>query len=59
VIVDKGEEVSHKDIKRGRESKRYEGERNQRYDVGKRSIKIEHTSRGSKLMNHLLHLCVH
>jgi hypothetical protein len=51
VIVDKGGEVSHKDIERGRESKRYEGERKQRYDFGKGSIKIEHTSRGSKLMN--------
>jgi hypothetical protein len=51
VIVDKGGEVSHKDIERGRESKRY--------DIGKGSIKIEHTSRGSKLMNHVLHLYVH
>jgi hypothetical protein len=57
VIVDKGGEISHKDIERGRESKK--GERNQRYDIGKGSIKIEHTSRGSKLMNHLLHLYVH
>jgi predicted GNAT family acetyltransferase len=51
VIVDKGGEVSHKDIERRKESKRY--------DIGKESIKIEHTSRGSKLMNHLLHLYVH
>jgi hypothetical protein len=47
----KGGEVSHKGIVRGRESKRY--------DIVKRSIKIEHTSRGSKLMNYLLHLYVH
>jgi hypothetical protein len=46
VIVDKGGEVSHKDIERGRESKN--GERNQRYDIGKVSIKIEHTSRGEQ-----------
>jgi hypothetical protein len=49
-------------LQRGRESK--EGEKakreiNQRYDIGKGSIKTEHTSRGSKLMNHLLHLYVH
>jgi hypothetical protein len=46
VIVDKGGEVSHKDVERGRESKN--GERNQRYEIGKRSIKIEHTSRGEQ-----------
>jgi hypothetical protein len=64
VIVDKEEEVSHKDIERGRESKKggekaKRGRESKRYDVGKGSIKIEHTSRGSKLMNHLLHLYVH
>jgi hypothetical protein len=61
VIVDKGGEKSHKDKKlscKGGE-RSSEGERNQRYDIGKRSIKIEHTSRGSKLMNYLLHLYVH
>jgi hypothetical protein len=46
-----GGEVSHKGIERGRESKRY--------DIGKGSIKIEYTSRGSKLMNYLLHLYVY
>jgi hypothetical protein len=51
VIIDKGGEVSHKDIERRRESKKY--------DVGKGLIKIEHTSRGSKLVNHLLHFYVH
>jgi hypothetical protein len=35
-----------KDIVRGRESKRY--------DIGKGSIKIEHTSRVSKLMNYFV-----
>jgi hypothetical protein len=56
VIVDKGGEKSHKDkklsCKEGEKSKIW-------YDIGKGSIKIEHTSRGSKLMNHLLHLYVH
>jgi hypothetical protein len=47
----KGGEVSHKGIVRGRENKRYV--------FGKGSIKIEHTSRGNKLMNYLLHLYVH
>jgi hypothetical protein len=64
VIIDKGGEKSHKDKKlnykvgevshkgivRGRESKRY--------DIGKGSIKIEHMSWGSKLINYLLHLYV-
>jgi hypothetical protein len=57
VIINKGGEVSHKDIERGRENKN--GERKQRYDIGNGSIKIEHTSRGSKLINTLLHLYVH
>jgi hypothetical protein len=39
VIVDKGGEVSHKDIERGKESKIY--------DIGKGSIKIEYTGRGA------------
>jgi hypothetical protein len=60
VIVDKGGEKSHKDkklsCKGGEKGKR---ERNQRYDIGKGSIRIEHTSRGSKLVNHMLHLYVH
>ena len=47
----KGGEVSHKVIVRGRESKRY--------NIGNGSIKIEHTSTVSKLMNHLSHLYVH
>jgi hypothetical protein len=61
VIVDKGEEKSHKDKKLScKGGERYsKGERNQSYDIGKGSIKNEHTSRGSKLMNHLLHLNVH
>jgi hypothetical protein len=61
VIVDKGGEKSHKDKKLScKWGERYsKGERNQRYDIEKGSIKIEHTSRGSKLMNYLLHLYVH
>jgi hypothetical protein len=65
VIVDKGGEKSHKDKKlscKGREvgQKDIVREReSKRYDIGKGSIKIKHTSRGSKLMNYLLHLYVH
>jgi hypothetical protein len=51
VIVDKEGEKSHKDKKLSCKG----GENN----IGKGSIKIEHTSRGSKLMNYLLHLYVH
>jgi hypothetical protein len=51
VIVDKGGEKSHKDKKKV--TKR------EKDIVRGREIKIEHTSRGSKLMNYLLHLYVH
>jgi hypothetical protein len=61
VIVDKGGEKIHKDKKLNcKEREKYsKGESNQSYDIGKGSIKIEHTSRGSQLMNVLLHLYVH
>jgi hypothetical protein len=51
MVIDKGGEISHKNIERRKESKIY--------DIGKGSTKIEHTSRGRKLMNTLLHLYVH
>jgi hypothetical protein len=50
VIVDKGGEKRHKDRKVTKREKDI---------VRGREIKIEHTSRGSKLMNYLLHLYVH
>jgi hypothetical protein len=61
VIVDKGGEKSHKDKKLSCKGEKdiVKGRESIRYDIGKGSIKIEHISRGSKLMNHLLHLYVH
>ena len=67
VIVDKGGEKSHKDIakskkdiKRERESTKIEKSQRERKDiVRRREIKFEHISRGSKLMDYLLHLYVH
>jgi hypothetical protein len=50
VIVDKGGEKSHKDRKVTKGEKDI---------VRGEKLKIEHTSRGSKLMNYLLHLYVH
>jgi hypothetical protein len=67
VIVDKGGEKGHKDRKvikmekdiiRGREITKREKDIIRGREI-KGSIKIEHTSRGSKLMNYLLHLGVH
>jgi hypothetical protein len=55
----KGGEVSHKDTERGRKQKDIRGRESKRYDIGKGSIKIEHTSRWNKLINYLLHLYLH
>jgi hypothetical protein len=61
VIVDKGGEKSHKDRKSHKIKKlSCKGEKDIiRGREIKESIKIEHSSRGSKLMNYLLHLYVH
>jgi hypothetical protein len=64
VIVDKGGEKSHKDIAK-RDKDIIRGEKSHKdkklsykgREI-KGSIKIKHTSRGSKLMNYLLHLSV-